>query len=85
MAMADTLISAGHVDATEWAETLGAALRTAEAEGAPDTTETYYTCVLKALENVTEPHVSAQDRQTRRAEWEYAYHRTPHGEPVELK
>ncbi len=83
--MADTLMKAGHVDAGVWAETLGSALRQAEAEGAPDTTDTYYSCVLRTLEQVTEPQISATDRATRRAEWEEAYHRTPHGEPVTLK
>ncbi|MEL7254801.1 MAG: nitrile hydratase accessory protein [Pseudomonadota bacterium] len=85
MAMADTLIKAGHVEATTWAETLGAALRLAHDGGAPDNTETYYMCVLQALEQVTEPHISMEDRHTRRAEWEEAYHRTPHGQPVTLE
>lgn len=85
MALAQTLINAGHLDAAHWAETLGAALRKAEAEGAPDTTETYYTCVLEALETVTEPHVPAAERQTRQAQWEDAYKATPHGQPVTLK
>ncbi|MEM6588819.1 MAG: nitrile hydratase accessory protein [Pseudomonadota bacterium] len=84
MAMADTLIKTGHVDANIWAETLGAALRLAEAKGAPDTTDTYYSCVLQALEQVTEPSISAAERRARRAEWEEAYHRTPHGHPVTL-
>ncbi|MEM7732612.1 MAG: nitrile hydratase accessory protein [Pseudomonadota bacterium] len=85
MAMADTLIKSGHVDAGVWAETLGAALRLAHDGGAPDNTETYYMCVLQALEQMTEPHISAEDRQVRRADWEAAYHRTPHGEPVTLE
>ncbi|MEL7012851.1 MAG: nitrile hydratase accessory protein [Pseudomonadota bacterium] len=85
MALAQTLIKAGHLDAAIWAETLGAALRKAEADGAPDTTETYYTCVLHALETVTEPHITASERQTRRAQLEEAYKSTPHGQPVSLK
>ena len=85
MALAQTMIKPGHLEATHWAETLGAALRQAEAEGAPDTADTYYTCVLQALETVTEPHVTAADRVTRRAQWEEAYKVTPHGQPVVLK
>ena len=85
MALAQTMIETGHLEATHWAETLGAALRQAEAEGAPDTADTYYTCVLQALETVTEPHVTAADRDTRRTQWEEAYKVTPHGQPVVLK
>ena len=85
MALAQTMIKAGHLDAAHWGQTLGAALRKADAEGAPDTTETYYTCVLQALESVMEPHVTTADRQTRQAQWEEAYKVTPHGQPVVLK
>lgn len=84
MALAHTLIDAGHVSAVDWAETLGATLRKAEARGEPDTQTTYYACVLSALETVTQPHVSVEARQKRRAEWEEAYMRTPHGAPVTL-
>lgn len=85
MAMADTLIKSGHVDAEEWSVVLGSILEIAEADGAPDTVDTYYACVLKALEHVTEPFVTAAERNTRRVAWEDAYRRTPHGKPVALK
>ena len=85
MALAQTMIKTGHLEATHWAETLGAALRQAEAEGAPDTADTYNTCVLQALETVPEPHVTAAARDTRRTQWEEAYKATRHGQPVDLK
>ena len=70
----------------EWAEALSAALNEAEALGAPDTLNTYYTAVLVALERLCEARagISGEDRALRRAAWEAAYRRTPHGQPVEL-
>ena len=86
LAMADLMVTAGHFSASEWSETLGACLREAEAEGLPDTLETYYVAVVAALERLSESRtgISADERVTRRAEWEAAYHRTPHGKPVLL-
>ena len=86
LALADGLVRGGHVSAETWGTTLGAALKAAEAEGAPDTTETYYLAVLTALEQVTEAGVgiTSEDRAVRRAAWEEAYLKTPHGRPVRL-
>jgi len=86
LALAHTMVQAGHFTATAWAKALGAALKKAEAQGASDTLETYYTAVVSALEKLSEEHVgiSTQERVRRRADWEAAYHRTPHGMPVEL-
>ena len=86
LALADAMVQAGHFTAAEWAEALGAALRMGEAQGAPDTLETYYRAVLHALERLCEARagISSDDRALRRAAWEAAYRRTPHGRPVEL-
>ncbi len=86
LALADAMVKAGHFTANEWAAALGAALKEAEAGGQPDTLETYYTAVITALEKLTEKQagISAEDRARRRAAWEVAYDRTPHGKPVEL-
>ncbi len=86
LAMADTLVQAGRFSAAEWAEALGSALREAEAQGAADTLETYYGAVVVALERLCEARagISGADRARRRADWEAAYRRTPHGRPVEL-
>ena len=53
LAIADTMVRAGRFSATDWAETLGAELRRAEAGGRPDTTTTYYEAALRALERLT--------------------------------
>ena len=86
LALADTMVHAGQFIAKEWAAALGAALTEAEARGAPDTLESYYTAVLVALERLCETRagISGDDRALRRAAWEGAYRRTPHGQPVEL-
>jgi nitrile hydratase accessory protein len=86
LAIADTMVQAGRFSATEWAETLGAGLRAAEAEGRPDTALTYYETALAALERlVTETTpITEADLVTRKADWTRAYDRTPHGQPVLL-
>lgn len=86
LALADSMVQAGHFTKLDWAEVLGDSLKNAERNGAPDTLETYYIAVLSALETLTEAFTSidAETRQQRRADWEAAYLRTPHGEPVTL-
>ena len=86
LAMADTMAREGRFTAAEWAEALGSALKEAEAEGQPDTLDTYYRAALTALERLCELRagISGDDRARRRAAWENAYLRTPHGRPVEL-
>lgn len=82
LASAQALIRAGHLDPNDWAKALGAALNAAESIGAPDTEDTYYEAALAALEQVTP--ISANDLAERKAAWEDAYRRTPHGHPVQL-
>jgi nitrile hydratase accessory protein len=85
LALADTFVKAGYFTANDWAETLGAALAQAEAQGAADTEETYYTCALSALEALSQQAgIAATDLTERKADWEAAYLRTPHGKPVVL-
>ena len=86
LALADTMVQAARFTAVEWAEALNAALKEAETLSAPDTLSTYYTAVVDALERLCESHagISGEDRALRRAAWEAAYRRTPHGQPVEL-
>src|SRR5690606_18477420 len=52
LALADTLTRGGAFTPTAWSDALGAALRRAAAEGAPDTVATYYEAVLEALEGL---------------------------------
>ena len=86
LTLADTMVQAGHFTRSDWAEAFGAALKAAASEGAPDTLETYYIAVLSALEALTETFagIAVEARQQRRADWEAAYRRTPHGKPVTL-
>ena len=82
LASAQALIRAGHLDPSDWANALGSALKTAELQGAPDTEESYYLAALTALETVTP--VDPDALAARKSDWEDAYRRTPHGQPVVL-
>ena len=82
LAAAHALEQSGSFTKAEWAAALGAALRRAEAAGAPDTEETYYLAALEALEALA-PMTQA-DLDARKTAWEEAYLRTPHGQPVVL-
>lgn len=83
--MADAMIREGHFSANQWAEALGTALREAETAGEPDTETTYYTAALNALEDLSEASgITSRDRAARKSDWEDAYRRTPHGQPVSL-
>ncbi len=86
LAMADTLVTRGVFSASEWSDTLGAELTAADERGEPDTPETYYAAVLRALEGLLDRTgaVGSDALETRREAWRQAYLNTPHGEPVEL-
>jgi len=86
LAIADTLVQNGLFGANEWSETLGAALRRAEAEGASDNQQTYYQCVLAALEELIarNSEIDSSAMAAMRSDWERAYLETPHGQPVRL-
>jgi nitrile hydratase accessory protein len=86
LAIAVCLGLSGRFSAAVWSQTLGAALRQAEVDGAADDQQTYYQCVLSALETLIAQH-SEIDRQAmdgKREDWEQAYLSTPHGQPVKL-
>ena len=86
LAIADALVRAGTVTADAWAAALGAELLAADTRGEPDTEATYDRSVVAALETLSAERglVSAGERTARRAAWEDAYQRTPHGAPVVL-
>ena len=87
LAIADTLVHNGLFSAGSWSQALGEALRKAEASGANDDQQTYYQCVLAALEGLIAQH-SEIDRSAmtaKRWDWEQAYLSTPHGQPVKLE
>jgi nitrile hydratase accessory protein len=84
LALADLLVQRGVISAARWAETLGAEIKALKA--APDHHETYYRAVLAALERALEENgaVTRAELDEREQQWERAYLRTPHGQPVEL-
>ena len=87
LALANDLAEKGVFTRAAWSDALGAALRDADARGAPDTPETYYMCALAALETLLADadKVSGNMLDERTESWRRAYLNTPHGEPVELE
>jgi nitrile hydratase accessory protein len=87
LAIADTLVQNGMFSAGAWSAALGEALRLAETSGAADDQETYYRCVLSALEGLVARNsvIDQPAMAGKRQDWEAAYLSTPHGQPVKLK
>jgi nitrile hydratase accessory protein len=71
----------------EWAETLGAEIKRAQAAGDPDTGDTYYRHWLAALERLVAEKGIAEpaDLARHRDAWRRAADRTPHGMPIALR
>jgi nitrile hydratase accessory protein len=86
-AMALALYDHGLFTWNEWAETLSAEIRRAQAAGDPDGGETYYLHWLAALERlVAQKGVASAETLSRvKHAWEHACERTPHGKPIELR
>ena len=86
-AMALVLHERGVFTWNEWAETLGAEIKRAQAAGDPDTGETYYRHWLATLERlVAKKGVATSDLLHRyRDAWDHAADRTPHGKPIVLQ
>lgn len=86
LALADSLVQAGLISPTQWANALGAERKKSVADKAPDTVATYYDCALKALEGLLNElgHLDADTLKNRKTQWEKAYLATPHGQPVRL-
>lgn len=86
IAMADLLVRSGRISGNEWAETLGAEIRVLEAAQTPDNRESYFRAVLAALVRLLaeDGSVRSEELAEREGQWERAYLRTPHGQPVEL-
>ena len=86
-AMALALHARGLFTWTEWAAALADQIKRAQAEGDPDTGETYYRHWLAALERIV-AEKGVTDSGTLRKyydAWDHAADRTPHGTPIELK
>ena len=86
-AMALALHKAGLFTWPEWAATLGAEIKRAQAAGDPDRGDTYYRHWLAALERlVAEKGVADAGTLARyRDAWDHAADRTPHGRPIVLR
>jgi nitrile hydratase accessory protein len=86
-AMALALHERGLFTWTEWAATLAAEIKRAQAAGDPDTGETYYRHWMAALERlISAKGVATSETLSRyRDAWDHAADRTPHGSPIELK
>ena len=87
LAMVDTLIANGTIEATAWSDSLGNELKKAQRLGASDDITTYYEAVLQALEQLLDRNtdISGSEVSNKRDAWEQAYLATPHGQPVKLK
>lgn len=86
-AMTVTLHERGVFTWAEWAAALSAQIKRAQADGDPDTGETYYEHWLATLENlIAEKGVTTRsDLDRYRDAWDHAADRTPHGQAIELK
>ena len=86
LALAQSLQDTGVITAAQWSQALGDAIKRAQAAGDPDRGDTYYLHVLDALEHLLAENdfLSRESLRQRKSEWEAAYKRTPHGQPVEL-
>ena len=86
-AMALALHKRGLFTWPEWAATLAAEIKRAQAAGDPDTGATYYRHWLNALERlVAAKGIATGDTLQRyQAAWDHAADRTPHGQPVDLQ
>ena len=86
-AMALALHARGLFTWSEWALTLAVEIKRAQANGDPDSGETYYRHWLATLERlISAKGVASADTLRRyRDAWDHAADRTPHGSPIVLK
>ena len=86
-AMALTLHERGLFGWKEWAAALADEIKRAQANGDPDTGETYYLHWLATLERLVAEKGVASPATLRRYHeaWDHAADRTPHGSPIELR
>ncbi len=86
-ALAVALNERGLFTWSEWAASLGAEIKRAQAAGDPDLGNTYYRHWLAALERILAAKgiASAALLARYRDAWDHAADRTPHGTPIELR
>jgi nitrile hydratase accessory protein len=87
LAIATILVEQGVFHSSSWSAALGSALKEAEFENREDSQETYYQCVVSALEQLLDEsgRIDRAQMVRTREDWQQAYLSTPHGEPVVLK
>jgi nitrile hydratase accessory protein len=85
-AMTLALYTRGVFTWPEWAAALATEIKLAQAEGDPDTGETYYSHWLAALEKLVADKgvTTSYDLHRTRDAWDHACDRTPHGQPIVL-
>lgn len=85
-ALVQVLVETGRISPQEWATAFGAALRQAATDGEPDSSETYYAALSKALERALVAGGAVQGTEVgqRIDDWRVAYKGTPHGKPIRL-
>ena len=86
-AMALALHGRGLFTWPEWAALMTEEIRRAQAEGDPDTGETYYLHWLATLERIVAAKGVATEATLARYRdaWDHAADRTPHGAPIALE
>ena len=86
-AMALALHERGLFTWPEWAATLAGQIKRAQAEGDPDTGDTYYRHWLAVLERLVVDKAAADPATLAhcRAAWQRAAMRTPHGASIALR
>jgi nitrile hydratase accessory protein len=86
-ALALQLSEHGHFTPSEWTQALARELRNAAARGEIDDGSQYYNHWIAALETlaIEKGLTKGSVLVERKAAWERAYRKTPHGKPVELK
>jgi nitrile hydratase accessory protein len=85
-ALSIALQEAGHVTPSEWSDALSDEIEKVRAAGGPTDGTTYFLHVVAALERLVAGKglLGAAALDARRYDWEDAYRRTPHGQPVVL-
>jgi nitrile hydratase accessory protein len=84
LALSIALQETGHVTPAEWSNTLSDEIEKARVAGDPTDGTTYYEHVVAALERLVAEKglLATAALDERRHDWEEAYRRTPHGQPV---
>ena len=83
LALTLQVYEAGHFTWREWADTLAAVLKEADARNLSDEGRDYYSHWLVALERLTDAKKlsTSTERADRKQAWATAYTTTPHGKP----